>query len=557
MPSLLERYRAVLAARPFDESKVKRDGEGQFDETGGGDDDIIDLEPVNEDVGEAIPVEDEPQPTTERKTYPVTSHKPAVPHAAAKRAIDAINQSTDVPEPQRERYAASLNRVLQHMPKAALDRMEANLGEVQFGEDSNHLAEKRAKGLRQLLDAGQLIPPGKEHQRPQYERAIAEIEEGVRKGTSTLGGVYLQQDRSLYLDGDSLHVNEGKYGDANKTGRTETAQLQAHEIGHVIDGPNYEFSKSPEWMEAFKSEIATADEKSRLTDYAAAKPEEGFAEFARLIWGTDVDLTQIKTDFPKAFRFFASKQLIPAKRPKGSFREMFERRIDIGEDGSHADVLKKQGKGVIATITAHSYTGERQVAASVRMGGGILATGERGTYQGLAYSGGPLTLKEFDLPVVVDLEGVTIEAQDLPNFLNHNEECEVGRTSSITVHPTQGITVAGKCDVDSDEGSTIVHAGKGGKRWEFSIGAPVHEMEEYAAGESVSVNGREFRGPVLVARRVTLREVSFVHRGADVGKTHMTIAARLGGDATQKYAAALAAKRTQREARAAKLRELN
>lgn len=247
-----------------------------------------------------------------------------------------------------------------------------------------------------------------------------------------------------------------------------------------------------------------------------------------------------------------AKKLIPSDAPIEEVAKLLHRAL-----GGRPPKSLEASLGYIA---AHSYTGERQVPDRVRLGGGavVLAAGERGSYQGLAYSGGPLTLKEFNgVPVVVDLQGVQIEAQDLPNFLNHDEDDEVGRTSSITVHPTKGITIAGKCNAGSDDGDMIIAAGKGGKKWEFSIGAPVHEMEEYGPGENVTVNGREFLGPVLVARKTTLKEVSFVHRGGDVGKTYMTIAARLGEPSINRCAAMLESMRKSDAALVARLRNFN
>lgn len=161
----------------------------------------------------------------------------------------------------------------------------------------------------------------------------------------------------------------------------------------------------------------------------------------------------------------------------------------------------------------------------------IEAAGERKRFKGKAYSGGPLTLKGFPHPVVVDLRGVTIPSQKLPTPNNHDLSNTVGVTDAVTVHATNGIDVAGELDTASPDGQLIAAASKGGVDWELSIGAPVHALEEIRAGETVSVNGRAFTGPLFVARETTLREISFVRKGADLGQTWVSIAARLAEDA--------------------------
>ncbi len=150
-----------------------------------------------------------------------------------------------------------------------------------------------------------------------------------------------------------------------------------------------------------------------------------------------------------------------------------------------------------------------------------------------AYSGGPLYLADYPLPVIVDLAGMEIESQTIPTPFNHDLQNEVGRTESITKIAAGmdgttfvAIDATGVLDTATDDGRLVAAANTGGFKWEASIGAPVQEMEEYGKGETVRVNGRTFSGPVLVARKTTLKEISFVRRGADVGGTHIKIAAK-------------------------------
>jgi hypothetical protein len=158
----------------------------------------------------------------------------------------------------------------------------------------------------------------------------------------------------------------------------------------------------------------------------------------------------------------------------------------------------------------------------------IEAAGDRKRFTMRAYSGGPLTLKDYDAPVVVDLAGVTISAQNLPTPHNHDLDNVIGETDAVTI-TANGIEATGFLDTGTDDGELVAAAGKGGLAWEASIGAPVHAMEFFDKGETVEVNARKFHGPVYVARKTTLKEISFVRRGADRNQTHVAIAAQLKG----------------------------
>jgi phage major head subunit gpT-like protein len=54
-----------------------------------------------------------------------------------------------------------------------------------------------------------------------------------------------------------------------------------------------------------------------------------------------------------------------------------------------------------------------------------------------------------------------------------------------------------------------------GFAWQASVGADVMRHQKVAAGESVTVNGQTFMGPVRIVKASRLREVSFVTLGAD------------------------------------------
>lgn len=142
----------------------------------------------------------------------------------------------------------------------------------------------------------------------------------------------------------------------------------------------------------------------------------------------------------------------------------------------------------------------------------------------VAYTGGAMRIEGMPHPVVVDLEGLDIPAQRRPVRFGHSMYQGVGHTERISVEDGR-LVAEGIVSRDTPAAREVVASGKRGFPWQASIGAAVQQMEFVRAGKSVTVNGRTFEGPLYVARRTTLGEISFVDLGADTNTT-ATIAAR-------------------------------
>lgn len=129
-----------------------------------------------------------------------------------------------------------------------------------------------------------------------------------------------------------------------------------------------------------------------------------------------------------------------------------------------------------------------------------------------AYDGGLLRLPNAPLPMVVDLAGMQ-HVDQVKALLHHDPALPVGHMDQVTIGNT--IETSGVLSVP-ENASRIEAAQKNGFSWEASIGATNEPgtIEMVPRGHSVQVNGRTFHGPLMVARRATLREVSFVGVGA-------------------------------------------
>jgi len=144
----------------------------------------------------------------------------------------------------------------------------------------------------------------------------------------------------------------------------------------------------------------------------------------------------------------------------------------------------------------------------------------------VAYTGDAMRVEALRHPVVVDLEGLSIPSQRRPVRFGHSMYQGVGHTERISVEDGR-LIAEGVVSRDTPAAREVVASGKRGFPWQASIGAAVQQMEFVRAGKMVTVNGRTFEGPLYVARRTTLGEISFVDLGADVNTT-ATIAAGAG-----------------------------
>jgi hypothetical protein len=142
-----------------------------------------------------------------------------------------------------------------------------------------------------------------------------------------------------------------------------------------------------------------------------------------------------------------------------------------------------------------------------------------------AYTGGAMMTAGFFSPVVVDLSGMSGTDKSRPIFKDHDETQIVGHTDSIDVS-AQRIKVSGVVSGIGVAAQEVVALSANAFPWQASIGAEVVQREFVEAGKPVKVNGKNFTGPLIVARKTVLKEVSFVPLGADDNTSAAIAAAR-------------------------------
>ena len=136
------------------------------------------------------------------------------------------------------------------------------------------------------------------------------------------------------------------------------------------------------------------------------------------------------------------------------------------------------------------------------------------TFAMVAYTGDAIAQPRFDVPVVVDLSGMSITKKSRPILKDHDTSQIVGHTTDIE-NDKRTLTASGVISGASEAAAEVVATAKKGFQWQASIGARVTSFEHVKEGTTVELNGRSFEGPIIVAKKSRLSEISFVALGAD------------------------------------------
>jgi hypothetical protein len=133
----------------------------------------------------------------------------------------------------------------------------------------------------------------------------------------------------------------------------------------------------------------------------------------------------------------------------------------------------------------------------------------------LGYTGVPMKLDGFHLPVIVDLETLKVPRQKVPILRGHDADRIAGHSDKIDLSP-QRLKATGVLSGMPEHTADLTHTARHGFPWQVSIGAQTTTRPQHVpAGETVKVNGRNWSGPLLVARGAVLRELSLLPMGAD------------------------------------------
>lgn len=164
---------------------------------------------------------------------------------------------------------------------------------------------------------------------------------------------------------------------------------------------------------------------------------------------------------------------------------------------------------------------------------------KRPTFSMKAYNGGLLRLGGFYRPVVIDLSGLTASPR-VPILLDHSSDQIVGQAQEVEIG-ARGVKLSGVITGEDQHATKVTSHARNGFEWQASVGVDVQKFESVGENSTVKVNDRSFDGPLLVARKGRLREVSFVAVGADETAS-AKVAAEAAGETDMNLKAWLKAK---------------
>jgi hypothetical protein len=138
-----------------------------------------------------------------------------------------------------------------------------------------------------------------------------------------------------------------------------------------------------------------------------------------------------------------------------------------------------------------------------------------------AYTGEPMSIWPWDDPVVIDLASIDLTSQRIPALYDHRSDSDyiVGQVESIAVQNgklvASGIFTPTDDPSDRNYSKKVLDRADAGYQWQVSVGGNPGKVERVQAGQTIDVNGRTYQGPVLIAKNLQLREISFVVLGGD------------------------------------------
>lgn len=140
----------------------------------------------------------------------------------------------------------------------------------------------------------------------------------------------------------------------------------------------------------------------------------------------------------------------------------------------------------------------------------------------VGYTGNPMKLRgtnrpglNYSYPIVLDLAGLGGLGKSRPILKDHDQGQPLGHTDHLGVENHQLVAVGPVSNWSSPQGQEVISSSKNGFPWQASVGADIIENEFVPAGKTAEANGRTYSGPVNIARKSVLGEISFVALGAD------------------------------------------
>lgn len=157
----------------------------------------------------------------------------------------------------------------------------------------------------------------------------------------------------------------------------------------------------------------------------------------------------------------------------------------------------------------------------------------------LANTGKPMDLTGFEYPVVIDMKGAYFDKKTTPIIIDHETNKRFGHTLDQAVVPAGasqmvgGKSMKGPMIAAVATRSSEMEIAKGitadarkGFPFQTSVGAKIVKGFILEEGDTAEVNGKTWSGPMIVASKTRIREISITVLGADNETSAVVVAKR-------------------------------
>lgn len=128
-------------------------------------------------------------------------------------------------------------------------------------------------------------------------------------------------------------------------------------------------------------------------------------------------------------------------------------------------------------------------------------------------------------PVIIDMAGASFDKPNTPVIMDHDTDKRVGHAVKQSIKNNR-IVAEGIVSSLSESAKSFVDDSKEGYPFQVSVGADIKATEYIPEGESAQVNGKTWKGPLIIARATVIREFSITVLGADSNTTAVITAKR-------------------------------
>lgn len=188
-----------------------------------------------------------------------------------------------------------------------------------------------------------------------------------------------------------------------------------------------------------------------------------------------------------------------------------------------------------ASITAQKKTKSKLSIAATLFADDAESELSRTACRIIAYTGDAMNLPLYEYPIVIDVASAKNVIQNVPILHDHKADIDnvIGKTNTITYQNSlihaEGY-IASKLGEKDDSGEylsdKLLRLYRSGVPLQASVGGDASEMEFIPPKSIAQVNGREYQGPLYVARGFALREISVVVLGADSNTQTIIVGSR-------------------------------